>query len=493
MGKEIEQLYDVKINIPGGVIAVGDFVPLLEALAEVGITDVRIGMRQQLLFKINEQQLSDLEYTLMNDDLVFEVAEDRYPNIVTSYVADEIFNVLDWVQEGVYKDILDSFDYNPRLKVNVTDAAQSFVPYYSGHLNFISSSVSHHWYLFVRFPRTNVRYCWGSLVYSYDIPVISKVLEDLLLTAGASYVDDNGRVDGARLEHDVQAVHRFHTQEYDRSFVEAEFLLPYYEGFNRYHAKYWLGVYRRNGLYAIDFLQDMVAACQKCGVTQIYTTPWRSLIIKQIDPSCRHNWDVIMDKYRINLRHASNELNWQLEDQCQHTLDLKKEVVRYFNEFDVRTYKLCFGVKMTAKSGVWGSVVLRGIAVDSPDTEMYDVEYTAGFNPHAAKVVTYRQGVKRVDLGPVLVELCDLYYDQQVARGRDVPVPAKSHEQADQEEWTAEVFQCPYCLSLYDPRYGDESIGVGIQFVDLPVSYSCYTCGTPKADFILFQKVKETF
>ncbi len=39
--------------------------------------------------------------------------------------------------------------------------------------------------------------------------------------------------------------------------------LPYYEGFNRYNDKYWLGIYRRDELFSIQFLKEICLLCLK--------------------------------------------------------------------------------------------------------------------------------------------------------------------------------------------------------------------------------------
>ncbi len=48
------------------------------------------------------------------------------------------------------------------------------------------------------------------------------------------------------------------------------------------------------------------------------------------------------------------------------------------------------------------------------------------------------------------------------------------------------VHQCPDCLTVYDPEYGDilGDILPGTAFEDLPASYSCATCDSGKAIFV---------
>ena len=94
-------------------------------------------------------------------------------------------------------------------------------------------------------------------------------------------------------------------------------------------------------------------------IGEIYITSWKSLIIKGIDPQHRYLWDAVLGRFRINVRHAANELNWQVEDHCEDGLILKRHVIRHFDKEDVRTYGLCFAVKTKPASTVPGSVIIR--------------------------------------------------------------------------------------------------------------------------------------
>src|SRR5690606_762088 len=114
-----------------------------------------------------------------------------------------------------------------------------------------------------------------------------------------------------------------------------------------------------NELFSVAFLKDLCHICLKTRIGQIYTTPWKSIIIKGVASSDRKLWNAVLDKNRINVRHASNELNWQIEDLCEESLQLKYELIRAFNESDTRTFKLCFAIKINPQSGLFGSIIIR--------------------------------------------------------------------------------------------------------------------------------------
>ena len=253
--KENNELHWVTVNFLGGVVSVGDLFTLLVSLDDLGIRSIRLGARQQMFFQLTQKELSELEYVFLNLDLPIFLGNSYQPNLLSSYVGEGIFNKPTWLREGVYKDILDAFDFAPNLKINIVDGTQSFAPFFTGNLNFISSEISNYWFLYIRFPKTNKFYSWKSLVYSGDIAPLCAFLDDKLT--------DQHIMVGADLEAAAVESDSFLFQTPDRPFAGVTFKLPYYEGFNVYHDKLWLGIYRRNEDFSVAFLKDICIVCQQ--------------------------------------------------------------------------------------------------------------------------------------------------------------------------------------------------------------------------------------
>ncbi|HTK22576.1 MAG TPA: hypothetical protein VL442_23820, partial [Mucilaginibacter sp.] len=181
----------IKVNLPGGVVSAGDMYEILLIAENTGVEAISIGNRQQLYFNIAADRLEDLESEMFKAEISYEINDDQFPNVISSYVTDNIFNTESWLKEGVYKDIFDLFDFQPKLKINLVDRHQTFVPFFSGNFNFIASDISNYWYLYIRFPKTSGLYCWPWLVYSDDIPVISKVAEDVIMRRKQAFYDQS--------------------------------------------------------------------------------------------------------------------------------------------------------------------------------------------------------------------------------------------------------------------------------------------------------------
>jgi rubredoxin len=470
----------IKINLMGGYVSAGDLYEILLIAENAGAKYIRFGNRQQLYFSIGHNDLENLEMEMLRMGVPYETDSDEYPNIVSSYVCDAIFSNESWLKEGVYRDIFDLFNYQPRLKINLVDQHQTFVPFFSGNINFISSEVSNYWHLYIRFPKTNQFYCWPALVYSDDVPVLAKAVEDVILGQREHFFDQ-ARINELFFYKLVSSKIPTSLSRHNDSLKLPDFYLPYYEGFNKYaNGKYWLGVYRRNELFPIGFLKDVCNLCLKTRIGQIYTTPWKSILVKEIEQADRAEWGYILDRYRLNVRHAANELNWQIEDLCEEGLALKQQLVRELEAADIRTYRLSFAIKTQPKTGLIGSVVIR----KQPD-DLFELLHTKDFNPNRKDFVPYKSNLKGDDLLQNLIALCEYYYSlsaKGAEKGNDTE-PVRSEEKATN---TRMVYQCKNCLSIYDERYGDEqnSIAPGTYFENL-TTYACPVCDSSKEDFLM--------
>lgn len=485
----------VKINLPGGIIAAGDLYTIVEAAGRGKITDLLFGTRQQLYCKVADQYGETFFRELEQAGIFFETEKEVYPNIISSYVTEAVFGKSQWVSEGLYKDILAGFDFRPRLKINLVECSQSLIPLFTGHINFVSSAINNHWHLYVRRPGTNELHSWKEAIYSPDIPRISRLIEEHWLTpAAGGRTMDIGAVPagssgwGECLYATVQSRCAFPAGPIPPPLQLPAFNVPYYEGFNRYGNKSWLGIYRREELFPLPFLKAVCLICLQTKIGQLYTTPWKSLLVKGIEEQDLPLWEFALGKYRINVRHASSELNWQTEDFCPEGLRLKRYLVRQLDQEDIRTEGLIFSIRTRRGSGLSGSVIIRKQEVLRPGQlkllDRYEIGYTAGFNPHSKDYILYRKDLEKENIFPYLVALCKEFYQLQ---NQQDPIVSSAGKISQAEK---ALFRCRFCLTLYDEQYGDPDSGIppGTSFEHVPPGYSCPLCGGPKADFSAVEK-----
>jgi rubredoxin len=318
---------------------------------------------------------------------------------------------------------------------------------------------------------------WRELIYTNDIAAVSKQLEQLI---------SKGVIKEQDLHTQLQLSLVYHAKPVEHKLQLTNFSLPYYEGFNKSGNTWWLGIYRRGEAFAVKFLLDVCDVCMQTKIGELYTTPWKSLIIKSIDGKHRALWDKILGKHRINVRHAANELNWQVESE--EGLMLKRLIIRHFDKEDVRTYGLCFAVQTNTTSHLFGSIIIRKEERKNPNRlqsyNRYNILYKEDFNPNATEEILFREQIAKEYLGTYLVSLCKLFYEQDDEH--TIVQPAVSDSSIEEVKVNNIVYQCKYCFTIYDEAAGDEeqNIAAGTPFIALPFSYHCPTCEAEKKDLI---------
>ncbi|GAB3708705.1 hypothetical protein GCM10027592_44160 [Spirosoma flavus] len=471
--------YTLKINLPGGIVAPGALQNVLTLAYEAGVRKVRFGARQQLLMTVHYEDMRALEKSLKQQSISYEANTEQYPNIISSYCGEDVFRTGAWLRESEYHTILDQFDYEPCLKINLSDFSQSFTPFFTGNLNFIASPEPHFWYLYVRPKQTNVLFRWPQLIYTNDIGRLAKTVEEAMLEG--QFLDEH------TLYKAVTSGQSFITQPATQEVDLPEFSLPYYEGFNRYGQRSWLGLYRRDEQFSIAFLLDVCALCLKTRIGEICTTPWKSLIIKGIEEKDRSAWSYVLGKHNINVRHAANELAWQTEDHTDEGAQLKNYIVRYFEKHDTRTFGLCFGVQTRPKSEVFGSVLIRQRPLlrigQLALFNRYDIYFTENFNPNSRTYHLFEKGLFKLHVPNQLHRLCRKFNARRATETSET-IRLEPERTEPVLADVAIVHQCPHCFTVYDEQYGDErnSIAPGTPFNQLPANYTCPTCDAPKQE-----------
>jgi rubredoxin len=496
----------IKINLNGGITSPTSLLSILEMAQRAAVETVSFGARQQLLIPVHKREKAYFEEKITKLGLEFETESDQFPNILSSYSTAEIFASTtnegrdadsvgqSWLSEGVYLDILNLFDYRPKLKINICDSGQSHAPFFTGHLNFISSEVPHFWFLFVRFPKTNRIERFPMLVYGQDLALLAHKIEVALLTQNP-FPDDF-------LEKISLYTEGVIFRQIEQELTIPRFVMPYFEGVNTDKTgKMWLGIYRRDEQFSVKFLIELCQLCAETRVGNIGITAWKSLIIKGIDPKNRFLFEKLLGKHGINVRHGHIELNWQTEDGSPKGFRLKRYLVEQFDAMDVRTFGLVFAIKTRHKSEVFGSVIIRRhgfFQVKGFDFwglfGVYDIFYAEDFNPHTRRRRTHQLNVPRWRLANELLNLSKKYFQQLTGEKRALKIIPKSIvKKTDKAAFLPEIYQCSDCMTVYDARFGASEVGIteGVAFADLPVDFVCSTCDAPKSAFVLWENKEE--
>ena len=464
-----------RLVVNGGVLSPGELKYICESAESLGFKTFSFGSRQDIVFTndIEQEKLNQFEkLQIIGPDNAGE------ENIVSSYVSADIFPSTSWLTSDRYLYVLEQFRFQPKLKINITDPKQRLVPLFTGHLNFIASDHEDYWYLYIRLPEWEKTEMYPALIYSWDIDKIVWAIEailqedpetvEMIFDLVSDAVDTNNRTVDTPLEVPF-------------------YPFPYYEGMNRIGLdKYWLGLYWRNNKYDLTFLKAMCELCAECKIGKISITPWKSFIVKGIPLKSKLQWEKFLGKHGINVRHSMLELNWHLPVADKDAIKLKRYLVANFDQKDISTYGLTFGITdYTRNEYYFTSVVIEKNEQpkelgDFKIRDTYNLLYAKNFDPNTRDYIMHVQDVDKIELPELLMELSQLYFDQLGTERDDVKSSDLIKETTEEE-----VYQCNECMTVYNEVYGDitQNIPPNTTFKSLPENYECSLCEAPKGSF----------
>lgn len=468
-----------RIMIKGGVTSPGELKDCITMLEAVGLKEVFFGSRQDLLFPLKREDDTFLDnISKFNIDIE---SNRSVQNIVSSYVSADIFEMTHWLKGSTYLYILEGFDYSPQLKINITDPKQRLVPLFNGNLNFIASEYEDYWYLHIKLPAWEKAEYYPVLIYSWDITTVAKAIEAVY--DDVAHVGELAFILNKKLDTNSRTM--------DKVLEVPYIKFPYYEGMNRMGLdQYWLGLYWRNNRYDLGFLKALCGFCLDNSIGKICITPWKSFIVKGIKKSARDGLERFLGQRGINVRHSQLEMNWHLPVDDLEALELKKFLVRSFDQNDISTYGLTFGITNdVGKRSHFASVIIEknappSIVKDFDVRPTYNVLHVENFDPNTQKYRAFAQDIDKIELPGLLMELSKKYFDQL---GSETKAVASAPASTREEQAVREVYQCSSCQTVYDEQYGDmgSNIPPGISFSEIPESYTCPVCEASKADFHL--------
>ncbi len=470
----------IRAFVKGGFLSPADLLKVMGISRSLGNKFVLFGSRQDIMFPSRGATEAKVKEVFEPISIDYELGTEQsiWHNIVSSYVTVNIVETTRWVKEDTYNVLIDSFEYKPRLRINIVDPIQSLVPLFTGELNFIASKEENYWYLYVRDPRKgNTIECWPKLIMGQDIPKISKELEKLFVEFLPFTVEELFMV---LMNNYV----RINYKPISTKLNLPETTFPYYEGLNAMlNNQYWLGLYWRNNQYDLDFMTAACRLCQETNISKINIIPWKAFIIKGIKTSDRLRWEKLMGKFGINERHSSLELNWHLPVIDPEALELKRFLVRELDQQDISTHGLTFTINMGRKMFFFTSIVIeKSLKTEGSSADRYNILYAKNFLPTNITYFTYARNVKKEIIPALLIELSKLYFRQLN--------PEKEKSEDVKPEFilsgSISLYQCSNCLTVYDKKYGDPeaNIPAGVAFEILPESYKCHVCESPKKYFL---------
>lgn len=469
----IKEPYRLLIN--GGVLSPGELKYICEAAESLGLDAISFGSRQDIIFP---EDIDETKFSQFDKIQFIKPKRDGVENIASSYVSADILPSTSWLTSDRYLYIIEQFKHKLKLRLNITDPKQRLVPLFTGHINFIASEHEDYWYLYIRLPEWKKTEMYPALIYSWDMDKIELAIENILQEEPETIETIFDLVSDA-IDTNNRTV--------DKPLEVPFYPFPYYEGMNRIAMdKYWLGLYWRNNRYDLSFLKAMCELCAESKIGKISITPWKSFIVKGIPIDSKIHWEKFLGRYGINVRHSMLELNWHLPVNDKDALSLKKYLVTNFDQNDISTYGLTFGISNYGSDTYnFTSVVIEKnkqpeALGDFIIRDTYNLLYAKNFDPNTREYVMHVQDVDKVELPGLLMELSQLYFEQLGTENIEEKVLEVNKDAIEEE-----VYQCKDCLTIYNETYGDitQNIEPFTPFESLSETYECSLCEAPKSSF----------
>ena len=468
-----------RILIKGGVLSPSELLQIIDLVEACDLDYFHFGSRQDILFPKNDK-LQEVGKQFPNLE-VEELSNNQYHNIVSSYVSADILPATSWLTSTIYLYILEQFRFLPELEINITDPHQRLVPLFTGNLNFIASKHDDYWYLHLDLPGYDESDYYPVLIHTWNIATIAQTIQDFY-----------GKTDTIQALFEIvneKVITQNRTIDTHLSIPYQPF--PYYEGMNKMNIdQYWLGLYWRNNKYNLRFLRAMCELCAECKIGKICITPWKSFVVKGIHETTKVTWEKFLGKYGINVRHSSLELNWHLPVNDDESLELKRFMVRNFDQNDISTYGLTFSISSSRTMKYFTSIVIAKNPSPTLSQKFeirptYNVQFSQDFDSNTRQYLTYAQDVDKVELPGLLMELSQLYFEQ--LGNTTYQENGKSNTDVSSNGITRKIYQCRSCLTIYDAHFGEpeQAIVPGTPFEMLPKDYCCPVCEAPKSSFRL--------
>ena len=486
----------MRILTHGGSIAPNDLRQLTGWAQDYGLSTLEVSNRQSILLNTPTKTIREdlarpgLARRVQALGLPTDEGNPQVQNIVSSLPATDVFTDTPWLTAGVYLDCLAQFsDVQPTLKINVVDPAQALVSPFTGNINFIASPEPAYWYVFLRPSGSVRRYAWPVLIESESMGVFAQVVERLYV---ANEADTGARATIETFYRAVMAEFVGRTRKVTTDFVLPAMPMPAYEGFHQMrNGNYWLGLFRKQYTFSLDFIAALCDLCRETRVGKLYLTPYKTLLIKDIREADRPAWEWLLGRFGIRTNVPAWHLNWQLPNADSHAITIKNQLLNQLEDTDVRTDKLSFAVKVPFSEAA-ASVVIQqnqdiGGAAFRPDNpESFDMYQRTGHclsrSTTNAQYVLFAKSQSLAQLSEGIRHLSLAYYERLSA------TPAEPVFEPDVPVATPKrlVHECPHCLSRYDARFGEPHRGilVGTTFDTLTDDYVCGLCESQKAEFI---------
>jgi len=405
----------------GGTVSPARLLRIVEASRSAGGHSLTFGSRQEVLFHGGDDRaeierhlestglgwdrvVASLSSTPLNSGPVSwrpEEAEPRH-NVVSSNVAIGVTTTTWWLGESTYQRILDSFEADPGVAVNLVDPLQGLVPLLTGHLNFVATPEEEYWHLYLRPGKRDDGVLDHPLrVHSEDIAALTAAIENRTRRKES---------DGMRKRERQHPQRSYRPGPIPRRVAGGAIpvrpvALPWYEGLHSMPGSSpWLGLHQEDHHFRHDLLRSVARLCHDTGIRKIGITPWKSLVIRDMRPRDQDRWAQLTRQHATKACTSPPDLGWHVPPMDRDALELRATLTEKLREEGVDTQGLTFGITGTG-SRPFTSIVIERERRSGVESGSYSIRHAEAFDPNRLRYRSHARGVPRERLVPLLAEL----------------------------------------------------------------------------------------
>ncbi len=465
---EIEYL---RIPSFAGRFNVGKLKRIMAIAFNVGIEDVFVGNRQELILPLGKDLVNLVKEKLKNEgiDAVHRKNRSVENHVITSLPSLHVFSSKKWIHTGTYTSIYKQMKKYSPLKIGIIDATQHLTPVLMNQLNFIASDAVDYWYLYTCFDSKDSPFLWPVLIDSKYIAMLIKEIE-------VYYEKQEGVVLNDELVETINSKMRYNYKGFSKIPLLPTQEMPCYDVFTKYSEKYWLGLTCKENKFSTALVDYLTTLCKEQDISNIYVTTWGSLLVRSILPVNKPSWNRFLGTYDIITGHAYYELNWIMQGAIPKFQYYKDKLVKYFYKNKIR----CTGVTLGffyGKQDAFPMIAIKIVLV----SRLLRIDYFEIYIPKDLQVNNrrYRRHSSRLSFMELKKNVLDIIRAFQTKHS--ISLPEKTKENTTNTEQL--LHQCSVCFTLYEHRGAATDSFQLIAFSKLPESYCCAVCGGSKDNY----------
>ena len=166
---------------------------------------------------------------------------------------------------------------------------------------------------------------------------------------------------------------------------------------------YWIGMSAGTRPFRHQFLEQMCMRAARQGIGAVFTTCWRSLVLKNVAPEHLPEWRMLLGRHGVGVRHADAALHWQVCERLPEARELAGTMIARLSRRSIVTSGLSFAVTDDPTRHEV-AVAIQPLADErsllSGLRRRYAVRHREGFDRHNPGWLTFARRLRERDLAP---------------------------------------------------------------------------------------------